>query len=238
MSAVLQRYLSAAGFIVHQESEARQGVASARELQPDCIICDDELPDIDGFWVVQKIRREKTRVGTVPILFLTEDLEALQQHNLQVDLFLKKPLNNDEVAMQARALLNMAKRLREKRGDSAGPTSAVDGKAALRGDIAQMSVTTVLTVLEMERRTGDLTVERTGGRKAEFGLAEGSMTTTRIAGKDEPPIDAIREVVNWSAGRFWFNPVDRKVEGDVTRHSIGMLLLEAARLEDEKNEGR
>jgi DNA-binding response OmpR family regulator len=236
MSALLQRYLADAGFSVHRAGEARQGVLTARELQPDCIICDDELPDIDGFWVVQKIRQEKTRVGSVPILFLTEDLEALQQHNLQVDLFLKKPLNNDEVAMQARALLNMAKRLREKRGDSANPPSTVDGRAALRGDIAQMSVATVLTVLEMERRTGELTVEQTGGRKAEFGLAEGSMTAAHIAGKSQRAVDAIREVVGWKAGRFWFNPVDRNVGPGVTRHSIGMLLLEAARLEDEQNE--
>jgi hypothetical protein len=90
----------------------------------------------------------------------------------------------------------------------------------------------------MERRTGDLTVERKGGTKAEFGLAEGSMTTTKVAGKVQPPIDAIREVVSWSAGRFWFNPADRKASPGAPRHSIGMLLLEAARLEDEDNEGR
>jgi DNA-binding response OmpR family regulator len=238
MSALLQRYLGDAGFKVHRAGEARQGVETARELQPDCIICDDELPDIDGFWVVQKVRHETTRVGSVPILFLTEDLEALQQHNLQVDLFLKKPLNNDEVAMQARALLNMAKRLRAKRSDSANPPSTVDGRAALRGDIAQMSVPTVLTVLEMERRTGELTVERKGGPKAEFGLVEGSMTTTLLGGTDQPAVDAIRKVVGWKEGRFWFNPVDRNAGPDVTRHSIGMLLLEAARLEDEGNEGR
>lgn len=232
MSAVLQRYLTDAGFEVHRASEARAGFRSACELKPDCIICDDELPDIDGFWVVQRVRQEKTRVASVPILFLTSDLEALEKLNLGVDLFLKKPLNNDEVAVQVRALLNMSKRLRDKPRDSLVPGSSADGSAALRGDLAQMSITTVLTVLEMERRTGELTVQKSDGKKALFGLLDGSLATFNLDGKHADAVETVRQVIGWRAGRFWFNPLS-PVDGGQTRHSIGMVLLEAARLEDE-----
>ena len=232
MSAVLERYLSDAGFEVHQAHEARAGFQQACELKPDCIICDEELPDIDGFWVVKRIRGENARVANVPVLFLTSDLEALQELDLGVDLFLKKPLNNDEVAVQVRSLLNMSHRLREKRRDSAPPGSSADGTAALRGDVAQMSVTTVLTVLEMERRTGELSVEARSGDKAEFALFEGSLTSVRLLGKDADAVETARRVLGWRAGRFWFTPTE-STTAPKTRQSIGMVLLEAARLEDE-----
>lgn len=231
MSAVLQRYLSDAGFDVHQATEARKGFQTACELKPDCIICDEELPDIDGFWVVQKVRGEKTRVASVPILFLTGDLEALQRLNIGVDLFLKKPLNNDEVAVQVRSLLNMSERLREKRRDSAPPGSTADGAAALRGDLAQMSIATVLTVLEMERRTGELSVE-TGGTKARFGLFEGSLTSVKLADKAADAVGTVQQVIGWKSGRFWFTPSE-PTPGSTFGQSIGMVLIEAARLADE-----
>jgi DNA-binding response OmpR family regulator len=232
MSAVLERYLTDAGFEVHQAHEAREGYKSACELKPDCIIVDEELPDIDGFWVVQKVRAEKTRVSSVPILFLTSDLEALQQLNIGADLFLKKPLNNDEVAVQVRSLLNMSNRLREKRRDSSPPGSTADGAAALRGDLAQMSIATVLTVLEMERRTGELTVEQTGGTRARFGLREGSLTSVQLAERPHDAVHATQQVIGWKSGRFWFTPSEA-APGSASGQSIGMVLLEAARLEDE-----
>jgi len=232
MSAVLERYLTDAGFEVHQAHEAREGFSTACELKPDCIICDEELPDIDGFWVVQKVRAEKTRVSSVPILFLTSDLEALQKLNIGADLFLKKPLINDEVAVQVRSLLNMSNRLREKRRDSSPPGSAADGAAALRGDLAQMSIATVLTVLEMERRTGELTVEQTGGTKARFGLREGSLTSVQLAERPHDAVQATVQVIGWKSGRFWFTPSEA-APGSASGQSIGMVLLEAARLEDE-----
>ena len=231
MSAILQRYLTDAGFEVHQESEARGGFKTACELKPDCIICDEELPDIDGFWVIQRVRGEKTRVASVPILFLTSDLEALQKLNIGADLFLKKPLNNDEVAVQVRSLLNMSKRLRDKHGDSGTPPSAADGSAALRGDLAQMSIATVLTVLEMERRTGELTVEQ-APLKLQLGLHEGSLITVTLAGKPADAVDSVKRVLGWKAGRFWFTPKPAAADAE-SGQSIGMVLLEAARLEDE-----
>ncbi len=234
MSALLERYLSDAGFEVHQAHEARAGLKAACELPLDCIICDEELPDIDGFWVVQKIRAEKTRVASVPILFLTSDLEALQRLNIGADLFLKKPLSNDEVAVQVRSLLNMSSRLREKRRDSSPPGSTADGAAALRGDLAQMSIATVLTVLEMERRTGDLSVEQSGGVKARFGLREGSLTSVELAGGPHDFVRATQQVIAWKSGRFWFTPSD-PAPTSASGQSIGMVLLEAARLEDESD---
>jgi hypothetical protein len=141
-------------------------------------------------------------------------------------------LNNDEVAVQVRSLLNMSKRLRQQPRESLAPSSAGDGTAALRGDLAQMSITTVLTVLEMERRTGELSVEQQDGVKAQFLLQDGSLASVSLGGKLADAAQAVCQVIGWKAGRFWFTPRSTAKTSAIGQ-SIGMLLLEAARLEDE-----
>ena len=232
MSTVLTRHLENAGFEVAQASEARSGFEQALKQRPDCVICDDELPDVDGYWVVDRIRREPGRVNVTPILLLIEEMEALQGVNVGADLFLNKPLNNDEVVAQVSALIDMARRLRRMR-DSGSLSSTMDGNAALRGDISQMSVTTVMTVLEMERRTGQLSVEGAGEKRALFTLFEGALYDTRLDARKLHPLELLREVLRWKQGKFSFTPDSKQPLPGVERHALGMILLEAARLEDE-----
>jgi len=106
-AALLTRFLSEAGYEVHVAGEARAGFDKVRELQPDCILCNVNLPDIDGFWVARRVRTEPTRVATTPFLFLTEadDAESrLQGLNVGADLYLTKPFRNDEVVAQVGAV--------------------------------------------------------------------------------------------------------------------------------------
>ncbi|HEY5373624.1 MAG TPA: response regulator, partial [Polyangiaceae bacterium] len=57
-STLLAKFLGEAGYEVHVAAEARAGFEKVRELQPDCILCDVNLPDIDGFWVARRVRTE------------------------------------------------------------------------------------------------------------------------------------------------------------------------------------
>jgi two-component system OmpR family response regulator len=127
-SALLATFLGDAGYEVHVAAEAREGFDKVRELMPDCILCDVSLPDIDGFWVARRVRTESSRVATTPFLFLTEadDVEArLQGLHVGADLYLTKPLRNDEVVAQVGALIDMANRLRKTRDSMASDMCAI-----------------------------------------------------------------------------------------------------------------
>jgi len=237
-AALLTRFLGEAGYEVHVAGEARAGFDKVRELQPDCILCSVNLPDIDGFWVARRVRTEPTRVATTPFLFLTEadDTESrLQGLNVGADLYLTKPFRNDEVVAQVGALIDMANRLRQQRDafSSDGPTSSIQG-AAFTGDIAQMSVATVLTLLELERRSGRLKV-RGDGRVALLELTEGKFASGALDDKPWNSTELLREVLRWKKGSFSF----RGGQGGASdsdsgeQQKIGGLLLEAMRLEDE-----
>ncbi len=236
MAALLRGHLSHAGFRVHQAGEAREGYRLARSVNPDCIVVNDELPDIDGFWVIDRVRRDPGPVSTVPVLLLTQNVDEVRRAEVGADLLLKKPLDNEEVVDQVGALLELAKRLRGKRekSDSFGPKEG--GQAALRGDLAQMSVTTILTVLEMERRTGTLSVEGPSqGREAqtaELGLSGGLVVRAQLAGKNVPALAVLRHMLRLERGKFWFAPTNESSPSGAAE-SLGMLMLDAARLEDE-----
>jgi CheY-like chemotaxis protein len=216
---------------------AREGFAKACEWMPDCIICGVELPDIDGFYVARRIRTEHTSVAVTPFLFLTEaeDRESrLQGFHVGADAYLTKPLTEKEVVAQVEALMDMARRLRVRRDSflEVGPSSH-PGPVAFRGDIAQMSLPTVLTILEMERRSGVLKIASTMGRTAVLTLAgNGSFGECSLRGQSATPIQVLREAMTWKKGRFWFKPSETG-PAPPGRGSIGQMLLEALRLDDE-----
>jgi DNA-binding response OmpR family regulator len=237
VAALLKKFLADAGFSVDLATGAKEGFDKVRALSPDCILCDVNLPDIDGFWVARRVRTEPTAVSTTPFLFLTEadDLESrLQGLHVGADLYLTKPFRNEEVVAQVAALIEMAKRLRKQREEfsSDGPPS--HRGSAFRGDIAQMSLSSVLSLLELERRTGRLKVAREDGRRGEIELSDGKFVGASVDGIKGAATELLRELLRWKRGTFAFKPdPKRKTAPGFTRRSLTELLLEASRLEDE-----
>jgi CheY-like chemotaxis protein len=174
-------------------------------------------------------------------LFLTSNDEPearLQGFNVGADAYMTKPFRHEEVVAQVSALIGMASRLREQRDSFVNIAAPPPGQVApaLRGDIAQMSVATVLTVLEMERRSGVLKVQSDTQRKSEVHVIEGALVATVLDGKGCVPVEALREVLSWKAGRFWFRPSD-VVATPADVYSISGVLIDALRLEDEASRG-
>ena len=236
LAALLGKFLGDAGYVVDFATGAKEGFDKVRELTPDCILCDVTLPDIDGFWVARRVRTEPSAVATTPFLFLTEadDTESrLQGLHVGADLYLTKPLRNDEVVAQVGALIEMANRLRKQREAFSSDGPASHRGSAFQGDIAQVSLSTVLTLLELERRSGKLKVAGADGRKGEIELAEGKFAGAVVDGTRGDATSLLRELLRWKQGNFAFKPDLSQAAADPTRPSLTGLLLEATRLEDE-----
>jgi hypothetical protein len=87
----------------------------------------------------------------------------------------------------------------------------------------------------MERRTGSLEVVSGDGQRAALVLSAGLFASTEVAGKTGTPLEVLREVLSWRTGRFAFRPRDAG-NAPPARGSVGALVLEAMRLEDERNQ--
>ena len=67
---MLKNRLSRAGFTVIVASDGKQGIAMAASEQPDLILMDLTLPDIDGEEVTRRIRADPA-TKRIPVIALT-----------------------------------------------------------------------------------------------------------------------------------------------------------------------
>ena len=107
----IQSHLEEEGFNTISAANGFDGIDRAKNENPDLIICDIMLPDIDGYSVLKELRRrEKTKL--IPFIFLTakaamNDLRVGM--NLGADDFLTKPFRADDLFTVVRTRLERAK---------------------------------------------------------------------------------------------------------------------------------
>lgn len=75
MRGMLTIALTAAGFQVTLAEDGLDGLAKLNGLAPDVILSDINMPRLDGFGFIEKIRADPGRAG-VPILVLTTESAA------------------------------------------------------------------------------------------------------------------------------------------------------------------
>jgi CheY-like chemotaxis protein len=231
---LVSRFLADAEYETDVAVSARDGFDRALHTHPDLVLVDVTLPDIDGFWLTRRIRSDKGRLATTPVILLCqrEDLQArLEGLSLGADVFLAAPFRHEEVIAQVDALMGMARRLRAKR-DSVYQDSPLTSDSALHGDVAQISIPTLLTMLEMERRTGVVKVRGDGKAHATIELDEGAVVLTRLGNNSADPLAVFREVVTWNHGKYSFEPGETRAT-QLPKKPTSLLLLEAMRLNDE-----
>jgi hypothetical protein len=119
--------------------------------------------------------------------------------------------------------------------DAIAPSSFIDplsGASSLSGNLGDLSLSTLLGMFELERRTGSLQLRADHGSMISFDLVDGVIVGTRGNEGAIEPVDAVRQALQWSSGRFWFRS-GAVIGTGPTPRSIGSLLLEATRQNDE-----
>jgi hypothetical protein len=102
----------------------------------------------------------------------------------------------------------------------------------MRGNLAEVSLPTVLGMLELERRTGLLKVVADDGAIVAATLRDGALVGARVRDLDAEPVEALREALRFKRGHFWFRQAGVEVASGPPR-SVGSALLEATRQNDE-----
>jgi PAS domain S-box-containing protein len=152
---VLRRLLEPLGFGIHESADGRETLALAGRLQPDLLLLDIVMPDLDGFDVARRLKRHPQLAG-IPIVAVSASVfDDTRQASLQAgcDDFLAKPVQLDLVL----AVLEQHLGLRWIRAEDGVPAAdAPLTPAALtqlmelsrRGDIAELNA--CLTALEAQ----------------------------------------------------------------------------------------
>ncbi len=101
------RLLTFEDFEVVGAANGAIGLQLAKEQQPDLIICDVMMPELDGYGVLNALRQDDN-TATIPFIFLTakaakEDLR--QGMELGANDYLNKPFTRDELLKTVRTQL-------------------------------------------------------------------------------------------------------------------------------------
>jgi len=102
----------------------------------------------------------------------------------------------------------------------------------LRGRLEQFGLATVLTFLDLERRSGQILVV-TRDRVGRVWLRDGRVISARIEGSRRVNRAAIYELLTWDSGRFAFTQERTSSAVDEIGAPTTLLLVEAARRADE-----
>ena len=107
--------LELCGYKVVQAYDGTKGFALAKQENPSLIILDVMMPEVDGFTVAQRIRKnEETK--NIPILMLTalsELNDKVKGFDIGVDDYLVKPFEMEELQVRVRALLKRSNQIPE-----------------------------------------------------------------------------------------------------------------------------
>jgi DNA-binding response OmpR family regulator len=115
---LLDMNLSRRGYHVLQAVDGLSALNAVELEEPDLVVLDLKLPDMDGYEVCRRIREH----STVPIIMLTAQAEQEQKiRGLKVgaDDYITKPFSADELLARVEAVLRRAE---AARGTSISPT--------------------------------------------------------------------------------------------------------------------
>ncbi|GAB2603746.1 putative DNA-binding response regulator PhoP [Paractinoplanes abujensis] len=105
ISELLSATLRLVEFDVRVAETGHRALVAAQEFEPDLVVLDVMLPDLDGFEIAKRLRAGGSRV---PVLFLTAR-DALEDRlsglSAGADDYVTKPFSLEEVVLRIRAIL-------------------------------------------------------------------------------------------------------------------------------------
>ena len=107
--------LELCGYKVIQAFDGTRGFALCKQENPSLVILDVMMPEVDGFTVAQRIRKNEETKNT-PILMLTalsQLNDKVNGFNIGVDDYLVKPFEMEELQVRDRALLKRSNQIPE-----------------------------------------------------------------------------------------------------------------------------
>ncbi len=102
---LLATSLRFAGFEVHAAADGQGALQLVRDLEPDLVVLDVMLPDLDGFTVTRRMRETGRHT---PVVFLTakdDTQDKVQGLTVGGDDYVTKPFSLEEVVARIRAVL-------------------------------------------------------------------------------------------------------------------------------------
>jgi len=221
----IRKLLASKGLEVDAVSNGVEALAQCAKRLPDLILSDIVMPSMDGWGLLRTVKARED-LASIPFVFLTtETSEAsrLKGYRQGVDDFISKSTPPAEILARLDRILA---RVHFRSPDNAP-------RWGLGGDLQQMGLSTLLQMLELERKSGVLEVAN-GDCTVAVRFSYGRPVAARLRPNGLRGSDAIHRMMDWDTGRFKFRVMELE-DVDEIGASVSTLLMEHARRRDEEN---
>jgi PleD family two-component response regulator len=131
---ILRFQLQSGGFEVHEAVDGQEALDKAGTVQPDLVLCDVMMPNIDGYHVCRRLRASfLTR--HIPIIMLTAKTTSTDKiFGLEggANDYITKPWDAKELLLRVRNVLEWSRQQR-----SASPLTGLPGNLSINDEIAK-----------------------------------------------------------------------------------------------------
>lgn len=140
---LIRNALKEADYELEYAKTSTEGLARIPSFEPEMLIVDLKLPEIDGFQILERLRRDP-KFGIVPVIVITskdELSEKLRAFELGADDYLVKPFQPEELVARMGILARRGRALRiaQKEAISAKPATVITVHS-LRGGLGSSSI--------------------------------------------------------------------------------------------------
>jgi signal transduction histidine kinase/DNA-binding response OmpR family regulator len=103
-------------YTVEEAEDGAEGIRNARNLMPDLIISDIMMPEVDGYELCQKLKKD-IKTSHIPIILLTakaSEESKVQGLEIGADDYITKPFNTKILRTRIKNLIDLRRQLQEK----------------------------------------------------------------------------------------------------------------------------
>jgi CheY-like chemotaxis protein len=218
MRSRLASSLEAAGFHVTSAMSATHALQACASWRPDAVVAAAEMDGMSGVDLAYAMSEHAT-LSDVPLVLSGEegDLARLEAFRAGVRDYIPRPFLDEELVIRVHRV--------------AAP--ALAARAGLRGNLLDIGLGTLLSLLEFERKSGILMLARTN-ELARVYVADGRLLKLDGGSKDAG-LERLMRLLDWRDGQFEFTPGPVAGRDEIGLPSVAGLLLEHARQRDEQS---
>ncbi len=139
---LIRTNLTMAGYEVREAGNGHEALQSIFQNEPDLVVLDLRLPDMDGFSVCDRIRK----MSTVPVLVLTaltSEADTIQALDMGADDYLAKPFSPGEMLARIRALLRRSRDMLQVESAGCGDIRLIKDSREVDGPKGRVRLTPI-----------------------------------------------------------------------------------------------
>lgn len=106
----IRKDLEPAGFLVVEAADGLMGIDKAREEKPDLILCDLNMPKLDGLSMAKQIKSDSV-LSAIPIFMVTTEASPeakAKAKEIGIRAWIMKPYDSEKLVAGIKKVLNLS----------------------------------------------------------------------------------------------------------------------------------